>query len=104
MDNDRPLLRGALWGKMSKGDKGRIRQLSVPYTANKKNPVNTAGRRPRGVSLEMLAQSGPIGADLDDPNCSTFITDLVGCQADVVEFVQTLPALRNRVLVFREQL
>jgi hypothetical protein len=89
---------------MSQGDKARIRQLSVQYTANKKIAVNAAGRRPRGVSLEMLAQSSLVGADLDDPNCATFITELVGCQGDVVEFVQTLPDLRNRVLVFREQL
>jgi hypothetical protein len=87
-----------------------VQQLSVQ--ANKKLPVNTVGRRTRGshfkkhsgVSLEMLAQSGMIGADLDDPNCLKFITDLVECQADVVEFVQSLPELLQRVLVCRMQL
>jgi hypothetical protein len=99
MDTDRTFLRGALWSKMSKGDKGRIRQLSVHHTANKKISVNTVGRRTREVSLEMLAQSGLIGADLEDPHCSKFFTGLVERQADVVTFVQTLPDLRNSVLV-----
>jgi hypothetical protein len=104
MEDDRPLIKGALWGKMSKVEKGRMKQLSVQYTANMKHAANAAGRRARGVSLEMLAQTGMIGADLADPNCSRFLTELVECQADIVGFVQTLPELRQRVLVCREQL
>lgn len=103
-NNDRPLLKAGLWRCMSTADKSRIRSLSVQFAANKKVPRNQAGRRSKGVSLEMLAQSGLLGADPDDPQCSQFVTSLVECQADVVQFVQTLPGLQNRVSQFRAQL
>jgi hypothetical protein len=60
MDNDRPLLKGVLWSKMSEGDKGGVRKSNFQDKATHKLPVNTVGHRTRGVSLEMLAQSGLI--------------------------------------------
>ena len=89
---------------MSSGEKARIKRLSVQYTANKKVPGNTVGRRTKGVSLNMLEESGLIGADTEDLSCSKFITDLVECQSDVVAFVKTLPELHQRVKSFGEQL
>jgi hypothetical protein len=102
MDPDRPLIKASLWGKLSQGDKGRLNKLSVQYAGNKSRPANVKGRRSLGVSLEMLAQSGLIGADLDDPNCTKFVSDLVECQADVVAFVQTIPELRAKVIAMGE--
>ena len=52
----------------------------------------------------MLAQASMLGADSEDPNCSTLVTDIVEAQEDVVSFVQSLTALRERVVSCRDQL
>jgi hypothetical protein len=98
----KPPVKARLWNAVSDSEKGRLKRLSVQYKANK--ALNPTPRHAKGVSLEMLAQAGMIGADPDDENCSKWVTDVVETQADVVAFVQTLPSLRARVVQSREQL
>ena len=76
----------------------------MQYTINKSVAANRTARHPKGISLEMLAQASMLGADSDDPNCSTLVTDIVEAQEDVVSFVQSLTALRERVVSCRDQL
>jgi hypothetical protein len=123
MDHDRPLIKAALWCKLSQGDKGRLKQLSVQYAGNKRRSVNAVGRRTLGVSLEVLAQSGLIGADADDANCSKFVNVCFlllllllccvllsvcffwfsGVPGVVVAFIQTIPELPAKAIAMGEQ-
>ena len=102
-DDSRPLVNGAVWSKLSNRDKNRLRALSVQYTANKAAPANRTAK-PRGVSLEMLAQAGLLGVDPDDPSCAKLVSDISETQSGVAQFVRTLPPLRNQVIHFRESL
>jgi hypothetical protein len=100
----KPPVKARLWNSVSDREKSRLKALSVQYKANKASVANRTNRHAKGVSLEMLAQAGLVGADPEDENCSKWVTDVVETQADVIAFVQTLPALRARVLQCREQL
>jgi hypothetical protein len=95
---DKPLVRAAVWQKLSNSDKSKLRQLSVQYKANKSAAANRVRNRQKGVSLEMLAQAGLLGADTDNESCSKWISDLVDTQMDVVSFVQSIPPLHSRVV------
>jgi hypothetical protein len=96
--HDKPLVRAAVWQRLSNSDKNKLRQLSVQYKANKAAPANRVRNRQKGVSLEMLAQAGLLGADTDNEACAKWISDLVDTQLDVVSFVQSIPPLHAQVV------
>jgi hypothetical protein len=102
--NEKPLVRASVWHKLSKTDKNKIRQLSVQYNANKAVQANHVRNRQKGVSLEMLAQAGLLGADTDSQTCAKWITDLVETQVDVISFVESIPPLHQRVVSISESL
>jgi hypothetical protein len=103
-DYGKPPVKARIWNAVSNAEKKKLKLLSAQYKANKAAPANRTSRHAKGVSLEMLAQSSLLGADTEDENCSKWVTDMVETQADVVAFVQTLPALRDRVIQCHEQL
>lgn len=104
MPHEKPLIKGALWNKLSTAERARFSSLNVQYAANKKVPANRNNRRFKGVSLEMLQASGMIGADPEDGSTSKFVADIADNMSDVISFVQTLPALHAQVLFYQASL
>jgi hypothetical protein len=71
---DKPLVRAAVWQRLSHAEQNKPR-LSVQYNANKSAPANRGRNRQKGVSFDMLAQAGLLGADTDSDSCSKWTSD-----------------------------
>jgi hypothetical protein len=87
------LVKGSIWRQLSSDSRRKWKSLSVQYVANMKAPMNKIRSKARGVSLEMLQSAGVMGADLSDPQCNRFISELAETQSDVALFVQRLVPL-----------